>query len=164
MKIFIIYIVFIFLVFSIETRSQSLGHYNPATTAAGGNLIVTPSTAPINTTWIQVYSSPDFLGVLSAKPATGAVNIVNAKPVGVYTITIKAFSSSGSSSVKTFQLTVGKPRCSVGNFIDSTEVNTGLQQINVAIGDFNRDGKQDIAAAHEGGVNTISIRLGNGLG
>ncbi len=157
-------LVIVSLVISVTAVGQSLGHYSPTTIAAGGNVVVTPSNAPSNTNWIQVYTSSNFLGILTAKPATGVVNIVNAKPVGTYTITVRAFSSSGSSSIRTFQLTVGKPRCSVGNFVDSNEINTGLQQINVAVGDFNRDGKQDIAAAHEGGNNTVSIRLGNGHG
>ena len=39
----------------------------------------------------------------------------------------------------------------------------GLCPVSVAIGDFNGDGKQDLAVANSGS-NTVSIRLGNGLG
>ncbi|MBK9488283.1 MAG: VCBS repeat-containing protein [Haliscomenobacter sp.] len=39
----------------------------------------------------------------------------------------------------------------------------GVQPISVAIGDFNGDGSQDFATANPAS-NTVSIRLGNGLG
>ena len=41
----------------------------------------------------------------------------------------------------------------------------GSSPVSVAVGDFNNDGNQDIAAANSGsGSNTVSIRLGNGTG
>ncbi|MGZ5436785.1 MAG: beta strand repeat-containing protein, partial [Pyrinomonadaceae bacterium] len=45
----------------------------------------------------------------------------------------------------------------------TTEVSVGTQPTSVAIGDFNNDGKQDIAAANSGS-DAVSIRLGDGLG
>ncbi len=39
----------------------------------------------------------------------------------------------------------------------------GNAPLSVAVGDFNNDGKQDIAAANFN-ANTVSIRLGDGLG
>lgn len=154
----------VFIALSGKIFSQSLGHYPTSTITAGGNISISPNTAPSNTTAMQVFASAGFTGVVTAKAATGAVTVVNAKPVGTYAITVIAFNSSGVSTSKTFSLTVSKPRCSTGEFGSASMLNTGSQQIAVAIGDFNRDGKQDIAAAHEGGVNTISIRLGNGNG
>jgi hypothetical protein len=40
----------------------------------------------------------------------------------------------------------------------------GSQPYSVAIGDFNNDGKQDIAVANSGNTNDVSIRLGDGAG
>src|SRR5205814_2261268 len=45
----------------------------------------------------------------------------------------------------------------------STTVSVGSGPNSVAIGDFNRDGKQDLAVANSGS-NTVSVRLGDGLG
>ncbi len=162
-QIVIIVILFLFASDGI-VHAQTLGHYTATSITVGSNTVINPNNPPANTTYMQVLAPPNFYGVVTAKPATGVVSVVNAKPVGVYTIKVKAFSSSGSSISRTFVLTVGKPRCSVGAFNDTALINTGPNQINVAIGDFNRDGKQDFASAHEGGSNTISIRLGNGLG
>jgi hypothetical protein len=92
------------------------------------------------------------------------VSVVNAKPSGSFTIKVRAFNSSGGSVLKTFSLTVRNPECSQGALIGNGKVKTGPNQISVAVGDFNSDGIQDLAAAHEGGHNTVSIRFGTGTG
>ncbi len=131
---------------------------------AGKNINVTPSSVPSNTTDMLVTSSPDFLGVLSGNPTNGKVRIVNAKPAGTYVIKVKAFNSVGGVTSKTFTLTVGEPDCSQGDLMAGAMVSTGPNQNTAVIGDFNQDGHQDIAAAHEGGHNTLSIRFGDGTG
>ncbi len=155
--------IFVFL-FSATVNAQSLGSYSSATATAGKNKTVTPSSAPGNTTKIFVSTTSNFQGVLTGDPVTGKVTIVDARPAGVYTIKVKALSSAGSSTTKTFTLTVNNPDCSDGDFNGHGSTNTGLNQLNILVGDFNRDGKQDIAGVHEGGNNTLSIRLGNGNG
>ncbi len=52
---------------------------------------------------------------------------------------------------------------SAGNFSGSTEVSVGTNPRSVAVGDFNGDGKLDIATANSVDA-TVSIRLGNGAG
>ena len=51
----------------------------------------------------------------------------------------------------------------MGGFSGTTEVSVGSSPYSVAIGDFNGDGKQDLAVANVDS-NTVSIRLGDGLG
>ena len=51
----------------------------------------------------------------------------------------------------------------LGGFSGSTEVSVGSGPYSVAIGDFNGDGKQDLAVANYDS-STVSIRLGDGLG
>ncbi|TAH40308.1 MAG: T9SS type A sorting domain-containing protein [Bacteroidetes bacterium] len=146
------------------THAQILSDYAPVTIAVSRDTSVNPQAIPVNTSKIAVFSSGNFSGVLTANPASGRVTITDAKPVGNYTITVKAFSSSGTSSTKTFSLIVNNTECSDGRF--SGNFNYPIIRPNLtglAIGDFNGDDKQDLLAAHLG-YNSVSIRLGNGTG
>lgn len=137
----------------------TLGNYPNATIAnAGGNATITPSAAPTNAPAITATTSTNFKGVLQVNPVSGVVNITNAHPAGSYTITIRA-----STVTTTFALTVNNPLCSQGLFDGATNVSVGSGPYTVAIGDFNNDGKQDMATANLN-VNTVSVRLGDGLG
>ena len=51
----------------------------------------------------------------------------------------------------------------LGGFSGSTDVSVGSEPNSIAIGDFNGDGKQDLAVANYNS-STVSIRLGDGLG
>ncbi|MEO8435803.1 MAG: FG-GAP-like repeat-containing protein [Pyrinomonadaceae bacterium] len=53
-----------------------------------------------------------------------------------------------------------------GGFSGTTDVGVDAGPVSVAIGDFNNDGKQDFATANAFAIfpNTVSIRLGDGLG
>jgi len=50
-----------------------------------------------------------------------------------------------------------------GNFTAASSPATGINPLSVAVGDFNGDGKLDLAVANEGS-NTVSILLGDGTG
>ena len=145
-------------------QGQVLGNYPPINLGIGRDTSLTPIIAPSNTSRISVFASGDFSGILMANSTTGKLTITDAKPVGNYTITLKAFSSSGTISTKTFSLIVSNNQCSDGRFNGNTNypiIRPNLTAL--AIGDFNGDDKQDILAAHIG-YNSVSIRLGNGNG
>lgn len=153
----------LFFAHIIPVYTQVLGNYNAVSMNAGGNLVVNPLSPPISISRISVTASPGFSGVLTAVPSTGKVYITDAKPVGVYTVTLKAFNSAGATTTKSFALTINKPGCSQGNFSGNSQIGAGPNQNNIAVGDFNGDGRQDLALAHEG-YNAITIRLGDGHG
>src|SRR5688572_26522108 len=111
------------------TKGQSLGTYPLSSVTAGKNVNILPSSSPTNTVDVLVTSSPGFLGVMTANSITGRVTINNARPAGTFTIKVKAFSSSGSSTSRTFTLEVTNPDCSQGGFDSISVVHTGLKQV-----------------------------------
>jgi hypothetical protein len=137
----------------------TLGTYPPTGIAtAGSNAVVTPSAAPTNAPSITASTSTNFKGILRVNPITGVVSITNAQPAGNYTVTVRA-----ATVTTTFTLTVNNPLCSQGILSGVTNVSVGSGPYTVAIGDFNGDGKQDLATANLN-VNTVSVRLGDGAG
>ena len=52
----------------------------------------------------------------------------------------------------------------LGGFSGTTNVSVGQEPASVAIGDFNNDGKQDLATANDINAGSVSIRLGDGSG
>ncbi|REK00731.1 MAG: T9SS C-terminal target domain-containing protein [Bacteroidetes bacterium] len=162
LRIFLLIPVLCLLLF--KANAQTLGNYNNIVMSAGKDSINTPSSVPTGTVKIAVHSSPEFRGILTARASDGIIRINNAGPVGVHQITVRAYNSSGASSTKTFTLTVTKPLCSDGTFNGNIQVPVARPNLtSVNLGDFNGDGKQDIAVTHAG-YNTVSIKLGDGLG
>ena len=82
------------------------------------------------------------------QPGTASVTVVNPGPRG------------GTSNVAFFEVTT--PSSSVG-LSNPTGFDVADQPASVAVGDFNRDGKLDLAVANNSG-NNISVLLGNGDG
>jgi CSLREA domain-containing protein len=143
------------------------GNYPNTTVALSGETTITPDSAPTNTTGINVSTSTDFKGTLTADPTTGVVRVTDAHPAGTYMVTVRAFNSVGASTTRTFTLTVqaGTACAGASFFTNAADVSVGTNPESVAIGDFNNDGKQDIATANSGvSSTTVSIRLGNGTG
>ena len=108
-----------------------------------------PDAAPTNTTSINVSTSTNFKGKLEGYPTTGVVRVTDAHPAGTYTVTVRAFDSGGATATKTFTLTVTTPAtCKPVSFAAATNFGAGTAPDSVAVGDFNGDGKQDLAVAN----------------
>jgi hypothetical protein len=146
------------------TANGALGNYPNTTLQLGANTIVTPDAAPTTTTSINVSTTTDFKGKLEGDPTTGVVRVTDAHPAGIYTVTVKAFSSGGVTAMKMFTLTVTTVvACNPISFKGAASFATGAGPYAVAVGDFNRDGKQDLAVANVN-ADSVSILLGNGAG
>jgi len=138
-----------------------LGTYPSVSVALGGNITVKPGETPTDVTSINVLTSSNFQGNLTADPISGLVRVTNAHPAGAYCVTVKAVSSSGAITTATFTLSVQQGTPYVPTFTDTADVGGG--SFSVAIGDFNNDGHQDLAMASYF-WNIVAIRLGNGQG
>jgi outer membrane biosynthesis protein TonB len=130
----------------------------------GANTTITPDTAPTNTTSMNVEASTNFKGRLEGDPTTGVLRLTNAHPAGVFPATVTGFDASGIPSTATFTLTVTTPAaCNPVNFPPPANFPVGTFPRSVAVGDFNRDGLQDVATANRDSSN-VSILTGNGTG
>jgi Tol biopolymer transport system component len=147
--------------------TPTLGNYLATFVPLSGDTTVAPSAAPTNTTNINVSTSTNFKGKLEANPATGAVHVTDAQPAGTYAVTVKAFNgSNGPTTTKTFTLTVTTPpTCNPVSFSHAI-IDVGDRVGGVLVGDFNGDGKQDLAAAAVTAVfsQRTLILLGDGTG
>ena len=129
--------------------TPTLGNYPDTSLALSTDTTVTPDAAPTNTTSINVSTSTDFKGTLAGDPTTGVVRVTDAHPAGTYTVTVTAFDSGGATATKTFTLTVTTPvTCTPVSFAAATNFGVGAIPFSVAVGDFNGDGKQDLAVAN----------------
>ena len=146
--------------------APGLGNYPNTSLLLSTDTTVTPDAAPTNTTSINVSTSTNFKGTLQGNPTTGVVRVTDAHPAGTYTVTVRAFDSGGASTTKTFTLTVTTPvTCTPVSFAAASHFSAGITPISVAVGDFNGDGKQDLALPNnieDGG--TVSVLLGDGAG
>ena len=129
--------------------TPTLGNYPDTSLPLSTDTTVTPDAAPTNTTSINVSTSTNFKGTLEGDPATGVVRVTDAHPAGTYTVTVTAFDSGGATATKTFTLTVTTPAtCTPVSFAAATNFGAGSSPVSVAVGDFNGDGKQDLAVAN----------------
>jgi hypothetical protein len=146
-----------------------LGNYPDTSLFLSTDTTVTPDAPPTNTMRITVSTSTDFDGTLEGDPTTGLVRVTNAHPAGTYTVTVKAFDGGGATATKTFGLRVTTPTtCNHVSFAAATNYGPVDYPISVAVGDFNRDGNQDLATAYRGPFpdynGGVSILLGDGAG
>ncbi len=141
----------------------TLGNYPPTTVGLGAQTTVTPDASPTDATNLIAKASSGFNGVFYANPVTGVVSVVNAHPAGTYTVTVTSIRPAGSTS-KTFTLTVqnGTACATPPLFTSAPNISVGSPR-GIAVGDFNNDGKQDLAIVN-GSSATVSIRLGDGAG
>ena len=156
--------------------TPTLGNYPDASLPLSTNTTVPPDSPPTNTTSVTVSTSANFNGILTSDPITGVVRVTDPRPAGTYTVMIRAFNTAGLTVTKTFTLRVRTPRtCTPVNFAPATSFSSGAYVPVVAVGDFNGDGKQDLALANAGYTTggwrnpvyvpgNVSILLGDGTG
>ncbi|MFL6284075.1 MAG: FG-GAP repeat domain-containing protein, partial [Pyrinomonadaceae bacterium] len=145
--------------------NATLGNYTDTTVQLDANTVVKPDAAPLDTTNLTVSTSTNFKGRLEGDPLTGNVRVTNAHPAGTYAVAVRAFSSNtGTTDTKTFFLKVQTPSttCNPATFQSATLAAGDTPSASV-VGDFNGDGKQDIATANSG-TNNVTVRLGDGAG
>ncbi len=144
--------------------TPTLGNYPDRSLSLSADTTVTPDAPPNNTTSITVSTSTDFNGTLEGDPAIGVVRVTDAHPAGTYTVTVTAFDKGGATATETFTLTVTTPEtCNPVSFANAVDFGVGHYPQSVAVGDFNGDGKQDLAVANSDSDN-VSILLGDDTG
>lgn len=149
-----------------------IGSYPNAIVGVNGNISVTPVSSPVAATSIRVVSSPAFKGEIEVDPVTGVVRVTNAQPSssnypgGVFPVLVIENSNAGTT-YKRFDLTVRTGPPCVGEPIFNSPIvasqSVGSRPHDLAIADFNLDGKQDIATANLEG-DSVTILLGDGIG
>jgi hypothetical protein len=103
-------------------------------------------------------------GLASAIATPTLVRVTDAHPAGTYAVTVTAFDNAGATTTRTFTLAVTTPStCNPVSFATASDFGTGSSPAFVLVGDFNGDGRQDLAVAN-GGSNDVSILLDDGAG
>src|SRR5438046_3536320 len=134
---------------SISPPIPILGNYPNTSLPLSTDTTVLPDAAPANTTSINVSTSTNFKGKLGGYPGTGVVRVTDAHPAGTYAVTVRAFDSAGASATKNFALTVTTPTtCNPISFAPAVNYTPHNGPISVGVGDFNGDGKQDLAVVN----------------
>src|SRR5205814_845487 len=148
----------------LNVMAPILGNYPKTSVSLSGDRTIMPDSPPTNTTSINVSTSTAFKGRLEGYPATGIVRVTDAHPAGAYRVTVRAFDSGGASVTKTFMLRVRTPAtCNPVHFAAATNLPAGNGPYASAVGDFNGDGKQDLAVTNVT-TSSVAILLGNGNG
>ena len=154
-------------------QSPTLGNYDNKTMIVATNATVSVDAPPTNADSIIAYPSSynraSFVGTFYVNHSTGVVSIINARHLGTFTITVKAYKGL-SVATKTFTLTVIPGVCNLGEYDAPLKITSGIHSAShIAIGDFNNDGKQDLAVTNQAisgssALNIVSIRTGNNDG
>jgi hypothetical protein len=152
---------------NVAPAEPTLGNYSNTSMNIGGNGNITPDAAPTNAARHRVSTSSAFTGLLTVDSTSGIVNVTNAQPAGIYTVTVTASDASGQTT-RSFTLTVTTPVNSCTGFktfvpAAASPFAAGGSTTVAAIGDFNGDGKQDLATTNSLS-NNLTILLGDGAG
>jgi FG-GAP-like repeat/FG-GAP repeat len=153
------------LLTSAAVATPVLGNYPNTSLLLSADTTVTPDAPPAVRVKINVSTSSDFKGTLEGDPTTGIVRVTNAHPAGTYTVTVTALDRAGETASRRFRLRVTMPAtCNPVSFAAAVNL-YDYYPYSVAVGDFNEDGKQDLAAS--GFVDnreSVLILLGDGAG
>jgi hypothetical protein len=135
-----------------------IGSYVNVTVTEGRDTVISSNPLLNSQNNLRASVPPTFNGKIFIDQVTGAIRIVAAKPQGIYPITIHG---TGNLST-TFILTVNNPVCSGGAFNKANTITTQGSTNSIEVGDFNNDGKTDIATLTS--VNSCKINFGDGNG
>ncbi len=135
-----------------------IGSYANVTVTEGRDTVISSNPVLNSQNNLRASVPPTFNGKIFIDQVTGAIRIVAAKPQGIYPITIHG---TGNLST-TFNLTVNDPFCSGGAFNTANTITTQGSTNSIEVGDFNNDGKTDIATLTS--VNSCKINFGDGNG
>src|SRR5689334_12005587 len=83
-------IVLIFAFAGAAVATPILGNYPDTSLPLSGDTTVTPDAAPSEKTSINVATSTNFKGTFAGDRVTGVVQVTNAHPAGVYSVTVTA--------------------------------------------------------------------------
>jgi hypothetical protein len=135
----------------VPQTANAQGPYPAKSVKLGANATILRSpalTSPVAN--MTASTSPNFKGLLEGNPTTGMVRVTNAHPAGTYLVTV-TFGGTVVPPPATFMLTVTTPPpCSPVDpiiFAAKKDYLAGTNPRSVAIGDFNRDGIQDLVVA-----------------
>jgi uncharacterized repeat protein (TIGR01451 family) len=153
--------------FSISA-SPSLRSISPGN-ATTYSITITPSNGFAGSVDLSVSGLPTGAsGVFNPTPATTASTLTittgNATPLGTSSLTITGTSGAITHSTSATLTMVTKPPVTAcPSFAPPLNYYASYGQASVAVADFNRDGKADLAVVSSGS-NTVSILLGAGNG
>jgi hypothetical protein len=152
---------------SAARAAPTLGNYPHAIMANSTSTFIFPLAAPANVVRATAFTPAGFKGVLTVNPATGAIRITNAYPVGNYQIVVSGFDAANARVTVNFNLTVRQPAgsCSglVFNPAPGSPLTVGSVLRSVAVGDFNDDNLPDLTST-VAGSDSLSVLIGNGVG
>ena len=152
------------LLASAAAAAPILGNYPDTSLPLSTDTMVMPDAAPAGTLSINVSSSTDFEGTLTADRLSGVVRVTNAHPAGSYPVTLTAFGKNGSTATRTFTLTVTTPETCLPVTFRGAKVRTALYfPWRMALGDFDSDGNQDFVLA-DLESNQAVLFFGDGVG
>jgi hypothetical protein len=109
----------------VSANTPPILTYAATTGTPGGNLVVNPTTGPVdngNIAGIVVQSPGTFTGTATVNATTGALSLSNLGPVGTHTITVRATDNCGAVSDATLQIAIGTGGNTAPVFTPSTAV------------------------------------------
>ncbi|HEV7397214.1 MAG TPA: FG-GAP-like repeat-containing protein, partial [Pyrinomonadaceae bacterium] len=123
----------------------------------GVTVALTQNGAPAGTTTTNASGNYSFNNL-----ATGPTYVVI--PVGSFAPSSQTLTNLAANAMVNFTSTPSIPaQCNTASFSSATAIPVTGQPFSVAAGDFNRDGKVDLATANFN-TNNVSILIGNGTG
>jgi len=122
----------------------AMGNYPAASIPLSGDATVAPDAEPTGAKSITVLAPTDFKGSLEGDPTTGVVRVTNAHPAGDFTVTVAKTLSLLTTARTTYRSCLAT---GLAASVPPTTFGTAFGPLSVAIGDFNGDGRQDLAVA-----------------